>query len=159
MSFLLSITQKLYSSVFPSGSTPERRQNRQPRYTRIHGDWYTDTTLSPPWSTNWEEWESIHLFKDTVDGKLMIDKLFKDTWEVSGKIEPLAYILGTAGLCFLFTAGGRYYLWSDGSLTIHRTEFASPKEFLHYALTEMDGSHMPDEVIPMRPGTDLEWWW
>jgi hypothetical protein len=62
-------------------------------------------------------------------------------------------IVGTGGLYFLFT----YYFWSDGRLTIHRMEFASPKEFLDYAL-DMDGSRMPEVEIPKRPGADFSWW-
>ncbi|KAF7344925.1 hypothetical protein MVEN_01654900 [Mycena venus] len=136
----------------------DKWENGPPPRTWIYGDWYTDPTLSGPWSTDWDDWESLCLFEDTVDGKLRIDKLFKDNWDIPGKVEPVAYILGSGGLCFLFTAGGRYYFWSDGRLTVHRLEFASSKEFLDHALAKKDGSHMPDEVIPMRPGTDLRWW-
>jgi hypothetical protein len=139
------------------GSTALEWGDHPPSRTSIHGDWYIDPTLPQPWSTDWDPWDSLRLFEDTVDGKLMIDKLFKDVWEVPGVVKPLAYIVSTGGLCFLFTAGGRYYYWSDGRLTVHRIEFESPKEFLDYAL-KSDGTHMPDVEIPMRPGKSLNWW-
>lgn len=129
-----------------------------PPRTWIHGDWYTDPSLPQPWSTNWDAWEILPFWEEqTVDGKLKINKLFKETWEVPRTVKPLAYIDNTGGLYFLFTAGGRYYFWSDGRLTVHRMEFASPQEFLDHAL-QKDGSHMPDMEILKCPGANFSWW-
>jgi hypothetical protein len=124
--------------------------------TWIHGDWYTDPSLPEPWSTDWEDWEGLRLFEQTIDGKLKIEKLFKDVFDVPGTVEPLAYVVATGSELYLFKAGGRYYLWSDGRLTVHRMEFASSKDFLDHTLQE-DADDMPDVDIPMRPGTNLRW--
>jgi hypothetical protein len=59
---------------------------------------------------------------------------------VPGTIKPVAYVIGLAGGCFLFTAGGRYYLWSEGRLAVLHMEFSSPKEFLVHAL-QGDGDY------------------
>ncbi|KAJ7869385.1 hypothetical protein B0H13DRAFT_2350977 [Mycena leptocephala] len=158
MPFLLSIRSRVGRSISKArrtlhiifhskrGSMALEWGDHPPSRTSIHGDWYIDPTLPQPWSTDWDAWDSLRLFEDTVDGELMIDKLFKDIWEVPGVVKPLAYIVSTGGLCFLFTAGGRYYYWSDGRLTVHRMEFESPKEFLDYALKK-DGTHMPDQAL------------
>ncbi|KAJ7488262.1 hypothetical protein FB451DRAFT_1167717 [Mycena latifolia] len=124
------------------------REGTPPPRTWICGDWYTDPT---------EGWASLRLFEETVDGKLKIKKLFDDVFDVPGTVEPLAYLPGTGGEVFLFAAGGRYYLFSDGRLTVHRMQFASPKDFLAHVL-QPGGGHMPDVNVPMRPGTNLNWW-
>ncbi|KAJ7808178.1 hypothetical protein B0H14DRAFT_3152189 [Mycena olivaceomarginata] len=68
----------------------------------IHGDWYTDPSLPEPWSTDWEDWEGLRLFEQTVDGKLKIEKLFKDVFDVPGTVEPLAYVVATGSELYLF---------------------------------------------------------
>ncbi|KAJ6486603.1 hypothetical protein DFH09DRAFT_1457152 [Mycena vulgaris] len=125
----------------------------------LYKDWYTDPTLPRPWSTDWDDWDYLlRLFEQTVDGKLKIKKLFKDVFDVPGSVEPVAYMRAACGEVWLFTAGGRYYFWSDGYLAVHRMEFASPKEFLEHALQgKSPGEHLPDVEISMRPGTDLSW--
>jgi hypothetical protein len=65
-------------------------------------------------------------------------------------------VVATGSELYLFKAGGRYYLWSDRRLTVHRMEFASSKAFLDHTLQE-DADDMPDVDIPMRPGTNLRW--
>jgi hypothetical protein len=51
-------------------------------------------------STDWDDWEILPFWeKQTVDGKLKINKLFKETWEVPGDVKPLAYIVGTGYGC------------------------------------------------------------
>ncbi|KAJ7369140.1 hypothetical protein DFH08DRAFT_39440 [Mycena albidolilacea] len=126
--------------------------------TCIHGHWYTDPSLPGLWSTDWEDWDGLRFFEHTVNGRLRVDKLFKDAFDVPGTVEPLAYFPDPPGDdSFLFTAGGRYYLWAGGRLTVHHKEFASPKEFLDLALQE-GGDHKPDVDVPMRPGADLSWW-
>ncbi|KAJ7889264.1 hypothetical protein B0H13DRAFT_2341606 [Mycena leptocephala] len=84
-----------------------------------------------------------------------VEKLFKDVFDVPGTVEPLAYAQCGIGEYFLFAAGGRYYFYSDGKLTVHHMEFTSPKEFLEHLLQKDD--HLPDVTIPMRPGADLRW--
>ncbi|KAJ7364345.1 hypothetical protein DFH08DRAFT_1073106 [Mycena albidolilacea] len=106
----------------------------------------------PPTVRTWihgTDWEGLLLFEQTVDGKPKIEKLFKDVFAVPGTVEPLAYLL--------FKAGGRYYLWSDGRLAVHRIEFASSKGFLDHTLLQEDADDMPDVDIPVRPGTNLRW--
>jgi hypothetical protein len=127
-----------------------------PPQTWIHGGWYTDPALPPGWSTDWEDWDNLRLWTATIDGKLKIDQ-FQYVFDVPGTIEPLAYMVSTGGLFFVFTAGGRYYYFTDGHLRVHRMEFASPQEFLQHALQE-GGDHMPDLDIPLLPGTNLNWW-
>jgi hypothetical protein len=109
------------------------------------------------WSTNWEDWESLFLWTQTIRGKLKIDKL-KEVFDLTGTLEPLAYMLYSSGMFFLFTTGGRYYYFSDGYLYVHSMEFESPQEFLQYAM-QQGGDNMPDLEIPMRPGMDLSWWY
>ncbi|KAJ7625412.1 hypothetical protein B0H17DRAFT_1151143 [Mycena rosella] len=119
--------------------------------------WYTDPTLPEPWSTDWDDWGGLcPLFEDTVDGKFKIEKLFKDTFDVPGTVEPLAYITGTCQEILLFAAGARYYLWSHGNLAVHHMEFASPKEFMDHIL--QDDDNLPKIDIQMRPGGNLSWW-
>jgi hypothetical protein len=72
------------------------------------------------------------LWEDS-DGKRQIDKMFKNDFDLPGTIEPVAYPTSYVDEFFLFTAAGRYYLWSDGNLTMHRMRFPSPKEFLVHA--------------------------
>ncbi|KAJ7850821.1 hypothetical protein B0H14DRAFT_2581812 [Mycena olivaceomarginata] len=72
------------------------------------------------WSTNWDQRELIYFWRD---GKLKIDKLFKETWQVPGTIEPLAYMVGT-GSC-------------------------SPREGgITFGILCGEKSHMPDVEIP-----------
>ncbi|KAJ7257043.1 hypothetical protein C8J57DRAFT_1721316 [Mycena rebaudengoi] len=129
-----------------------------PSQTWIHKDWYTDPTLpiDKGWSTDWEDFESLFLWTHTIRGTLKIDKL-KEVFGLTGTLEPLAYMLYSGGLFFLFTMGGRYYYFSDGYLLVHIVEFASPREFLWHAL-QKGGDHMPEVDIPRRPGMDLSWW-
>ncbi|KAJ7191833.1 hypothetical protein GGX14DRAFT_578568 [Mycena pura] len=106
----------------------------------IHGEWYNDTTLdrASGWTTDWDEWELIEdFFVATVDG------------------EPRIH---AGGLYFLFSAGGRYYFWSDGLLLVHSKDFASPKEFLDYALSDRY-QRTPDVEVPLLPGANLDWMW
>ncbi|KAJ7191650.1 hypothetical protein GGX14DRAFT_600119 [Mycena pura] len=129
----------------------------------IHGEWYTDTTLdrATGWTTDWDYWELLEdFFVATVDGEPRIQSLFKESWGIQDTIHPLAYTYGTCGLHFLFSAGGRYYFWSDGLLLIHPKDFASPIEFLDYAL--LDGPdqryiNTPDVEVPPLPGANLDW--
>ncbi|KAJ6521555.1 hypothetical protein DFH09DRAFT_1097702 [Mycena vulgaris] len=128
-----------------------------PLRTRIYRGWYADPTLSAPWSTHWEEWESLRLLEQTVDGQLKTDKLIKDVFDLPGTVESVAYLVITGIEIFLFTGGGRYYFWSDGRLAVHHDglELASPKEFLEYALKE-GGNHLPDVDISMYPGAGAQ---
>ncbi|KAJ7495026.1 hypothetical protein FB451DRAFT_1477484 [Mycena latifolia] len=50
------------------------REHSPPPRTWIHGDWYTDPTLPNPWSTDWEDWDSLRLWEQTVNGKPKITK-------------------------------------------------------------------------------------
>ncbi|KAJ7198420.1 hypothetical protein B0H12DRAFT_1244841 [Mycena haematopus] len=137
--------------------TPHPTWSPPPSRAWIHKDWYTDPTMKYPWSTDWSHWTGLRLFEDTVHDQLMMDRLFKHDWNLAGTIEPLAHGIGTNGDYFLFSAEGRYYFFADGRLTVSRKEFASPKEFLDYALSRPDGSRLPDVEIPMSPGGDIQW--
>ncbi|KAJ6479177.1 hypothetical protein DFH09DRAFT_1108167 [Mycena vulgaris] len=125
-------------------------EHAPPPRIHLYKDCYADPTLPRPWSTDWDDWDYLlRLFEQTVDGKLKIEKLFQDVFDVPGSVEPVAYMRA---------ACGEYYFWSDGYLAVHRMEFASPKEFLEYALQgKSPGEHLPDVEIPMRPGIDLSW--
>ncbi|KAJ7918932.1 hypothetical protein B0H13DRAFT_1868915 [Mycena leptocephala] len=130
-------------------------QASEPFGTRIYAAWYADPTLPAPWSTDWDHWGGLFwLFNEKYHNR-KVEKLFKDVFDVPGTVEPLAYAQCGIGEYFLFTAGGRYYFYSDGKLTVHRMEFTSPKEFLEHLLQKDD--HLPDVTIPMRPGADLGW--
>ncbi|KAJ7191616.1 hypothetical protein GGX14DRAFT_406998 [Mycena pura] len=126
----------------------------------IHGEWYNDTTLdrASGWTTDWDEWELIEdFFVATVDGEPRIQSLFRECWGIQDTIHPVAYTYGTCGLYFLFSAGGRYYFWSDGLLLVHSKDFASPKEFLDYALSDLRHQRTPDMEVPLLPGANLDW--
>ncbi|KAJ7459318.1 hypothetical protein FB451DRAFT_1405954 [Mycena latifolia] len=140
------------------GNNDYRKPEPPPPRAWIHSSWYTDPTLPESWSTDWEEWVNLDLFEKTINGKLKIEKLFNDAYGVPGTIEPIAYSVETSGEVFLFTAGGRYYFYSEYTgLAVHHMEFASPKDFLAYFL-ESDEEHMPAVPVPKRPGADLSWW-
>ncbi|KAJ7201577.1 hypothetical protein GGX14DRAFT_655360 [Mycena pura] len=129
-----------------------------PSYLSIHGEWYTDATLSHTtgWTTDWDDWELIEdFFVATVDGEPRIQHLFRECWGIQDTIQPVAYTYGACGLYFLFSAAGRYYFWS---VLVHSKEFTSPKEFLDYAL-KVEGKYfrMPHVEVPVLPGADLDW--
>ncbi|KAJ6467356.1 hypothetical protein C8R45DRAFT_938701 [Mycena sanguinolenta] len=131
----------------------ERQARRE-----VSAGWYTNPNLPEYWSTDWNHWESTCFwFERAQDGKLKIDKLFKETWELPGIIEPLAYMPSTGGLYFLL----RYYFYADEKLTVHEAsiEFESAEEFMRYVVDDEDapGSRMPDIEVPPVPGTDLSW--
>ncbi|KAJ7806855.1 hypothetical protein B0H14DRAFT_3483752 [Mycena olivaceomarginata] len=107
--------------------------------TWIHRDWYTDPSLPEPWSTDWEDWEGLRLFEQTVDGKLKIEKLFKDVFDVPGTVEPLAYVVAQGPSCTCL---------KPVAAIIFGPTAASPS---------IDADDMPDVDIPMRPGTNLRW--
>ncbi|KAJ7711262.1 hypothetical protein B0H16DRAFT_1745291 [Mycena metata] len=142
---------------WPPAPPPSWVDNGDPtNLTWIHGTWYTDPSVKWPWSTNWNEWDGLMYYTETYKGKLKVEKMFQDVFNV-GTIEPLAYVEDSHGEVFLFRAQGRYYLWNDYKLTVHRLEFTSPKEFLEHAL-ENRPHQMPDVVVhPRRPGTRLGW--
>ncbi|KAJ6448213.1 hypothetical protein C8R45DRAFT_948121 [Mycena sanguinolenta] len=128
----------------------------------IYDRWYSDPTLPPHWSTDWIEWPLIRFWiSRSKEGKLKIDKFFKETWKLPGPIEPLAFSPGAPdGEFFLFAAGGRYYYYADRRLTVHRLEFDSMAEFMKY-LTEKEAvarSRLPNVFVPQEPGTDFRWW-
>ncbi|KAF8145415.1 hypothetical protein K438DRAFT_1872099 [Mycena galopus ATCC 62051] len=130
--------------------TSSLNSRRMPQLTYGPGD----PSLSEPWSTDWEWWDGLSYYEDkTVDGKLKIEQMFKDDFDVPGTVEPVAYMTSYGDEFFLFTAAGRYYFWADGCLTVHRMQFGSPKEFLDHALRKDDTSFMPDIEIPMRRGS------
>ncbi|KAJ7359872.1 hypothetical protein DFH08DRAFT_801636 [Mycena albidolilacea] len=124
----------------------DRNNVSQSMQSHIHGGWYTDTTLAPPWSTGWDDWSIIEiLFADTVRGRLNIER-FKDAYMIRGTVEPLAHLSSTCGMYFLFTAGDRYLFWADGRLTVDEKEFASPKEFVDGAMK--GAAYLPQLEIP-----------
>ncbi|KAJ6467438.1 hypothetical protein C8R45DRAFT_938778 [Mycena sanguinolenta] len=127
----------------------------------IYAGWYNDPALPETWCTDWDKWETSYFWVERAkDGKLKIDKLFKETWKLPGIIELLAFMPGSCGEYFLFTAGGRYYFYADRQLTVHDMEFGSAEKFLKY-LTAKDaapGSRLPKVEVPRQPGTDFRWW-
>ncbi|KAJ6567702.1 hypothetical protein DFH09DRAFT_1469076 [Mycena vulgaris] len=108
--------------------------------TTVHKDWYTDPNIPTPWSTDWDNWEGLCLFHESVDGKLKIDKLFKEVYDVPGAIEPLAYMIETSFEIFIFTA-------------VSDEEFRSHQHFLEEALRPK-GS-IPSIMMQKRAGTNL----
>ncbi|KAF8176615.1 hypothetical protein K438DRAFT_1939284 [Mycena galopus ATCC 62051] len=143
------IPQLMYGPGFPNPNPQDWHE--LPSRAWIYGNWYSDPSLSEPWSTDWEWWDGLSYYEDkTVDGKLKIEQMFKDDFDVPGTVEPVAYMTSYGDEFFFFTAAGRYYFWADGCLTVHRMQFGSPKEFLDHALQKDD---MPDIDIPMRRGS------
>ncbi|KAJ7752203.1 aspartic peptidase domain-containing protein [Mycena maculata] len=123
--------------------------------TTVHKEWYTAPNVPHPWSTNWDNWEGLDLFHLSIDGKLMIDKLFKEVYDVPGPIEPLAYMISIGYEVCVFAAAGRYYWYNDGALLVFVDDFSSPQHFLEEVL--------PNQIIPPltkvqpRPGSNLGW--
>ncbi|KAJ6448215.1 hypothetical protein C8R45DRAFT_948123 [Mycena sanguinolenta] len=135
-----------------------RKQVRQ----AIFAHWYRHTSPLPPhWSTDWGRWALVFFWIDcAADGWLKIDKLFKEMWNVPGRIEPLAYIPIAPGEYFLLRARGQYYWYADGRLTVHEASmaFGDTKEFVEYIARAEDASRLPNLEVPQEPGTDLMWW-
>ncbi|KAJ7681150.1 hypothetical protein B0H17DRAFT_1333834 [Mycena rosella] len=123
--------------------------------TTLHKQWYTDQHIPFPWSTCWDEWEGVCLFHETVSGKLKINKLFKDVFDVPGVVHRLAYIVSHSFDTFLFTAAGRYYLFDDGRLWVSDEEFGSHREFIERAL-EPGGWWMPGVVVKRCPASGFD---
>ncbi|KAJ7089935.1 hypothetical protein C8R44DRAFT_892120 [Mycena epipterygia] len=123
--------------------------------TTVHKEWYTAPNVPHPWSTDWDNWKGLDLFHLSIDGKLMIDKLFKEVYDVPGPIEPLAYMISTGYEVWVFAAAGRYYWYNDGALLVFVDDFSSPQHFLEEVL--------PNRIIPPltkvqpRPGSNLGW--
>ncbi|KAJ7714426.1 hypothetical protein B0H16DRAFT_1477997 [Mycena metata] len=90
---------------------------KRPRQIPIYAGWYTDPNIPSPWLMDWPNWEALTLFYESIDGTLIVDKLFKEVYDVPGAITPLAYMMGISpDLHFLFFAAGRYYLYDSGDL-------------------------------------------
>ncbi|KAJ7109795.1 hypothetical protein C8R44DRAFT_883840 [Mycena epipterygia] len=123
--------------------------------TTLHKNWYTDPNIPAPWSTDWDDWEGLCLFYESVGGRLKIDKLFNEVYDVPGPIEPLAYMVQTSFEFFVFTAGGRYYFFDDGCSFVSDGEFQSHQHFLEEVLRP-EGS-MPSIEMQRRAGSDLGW--
>ncbi|KAJ7906352.1 hypothetical protein B0H13DRAFT_1880666 [Mycena leptocephala] len=75
------------------------------------------------WSTNCDQRELIYFWRD---GKLKIDKLFKETWQVPGTIEPLAYMAGT-GSCSP-REGGITFGWTLCGEKSHMPDVEIPQD-------------------------------
>ncbi|KAJ6471415.1 hypothetical protein C8R45DRAFT_1165109 [Mycena sanguinolenta] len=135
-----------------------RRQARE----AIYANWHTSSNLPKYWSTDWSHWELTNFWLDRsrVDGKLKIDKFFKETWQVPGTIKPLVYMPSSGGLYFLFVAGGLYYFYADRRLTVYDAsmEFASDEDFVQHVVWAKEGSSLSDVEVPQEPGTNFRWW-
>ncbi|KAJ7800600.1 hypothetical protein B0H13DRAFT_1932556 [Mycena leptocephala] len=94
------------------------------------------------WSTNWDQRELIYFWRD---GKLKIDKLFKETWQVPGTIEPLAYIAGT-GSCSP-REGGITFGWTLGGEKSHMPDVEIPQDSDYI-------EHLAVLETPMYVGTE-----
>ncbi|KAJ7025697.1 hypothetical protein C8F04DRAFT_1268988 [Mycena alexandri] len=121
----------------------------------VYTGWYTDRDIPSPWSTDWRNWEGLTLFQESIDRTLIVDKLFKEVYDVPGTIQPLAYMMGISpDLHFLFFATGRYYLYDSGDLYMSDEDSRSPQQFL--ADTLPPDVPMPLTQVAMRPGARLD---
>ncbi|KAJ6450791.1 hypothetical protein C8R45DRAFT_946612 [Mycena sanguinolenta] len=141
------------------------RHRRKQARAAVSSNWYRSSRPNYPsyWSTAWEDWSLTDFWLDRApDGKLKIDKLFKETWKLPGTIEPLIYISDAPGNFFFFVAAGQYYHYADGELNVHdgSMEFGNADEFLQYILLGARGlegvSRLPDVEVLREPGM---WWW
>ncbi|KAJ7714433.1 hypothetical protein B0H16DRAFT_1478004 [Mycena metata] len=108
------LNTKYYSKGYTKGCT---KGTTTPRQIPIYAGWYTDPNIPSPWLMDWPNWEALTLFYESIDGTLIVDKLFKEVYDVPGAITPLAYMMGISpDLHFLFFAAGRYYLYDSGDL-------------------------------------------
>ncbi|KAJ7620055.1 hypothetical protein FB45DRAFT_1006746 [Roridomyces roridus] len=133
----------------------------------ICGDWFTDPTIREDskgmWSTDWMGFYLVVFWDNrTRDGKLKIDKLFKETWVLPGTVEMLAYSPNSGGLHFLFTAGGEYYFMDDYVLKKHSKRFTSHQEFVDHVVRGEGAEReltLPDVEVPQAVETDFQWWY
>jgi hypothetical protein len=101
-----------------------------------------------PWhpTSDWEKWDGLYLWRDTIAGITLIEKIFTTIFVVPGTVEPIAFRRDGSDAFFLFAAGGQYYLYDDGVLSRCEGEFASKDDFL-----ERMG---PLRIVPHQPGFD-----
>ncbi|KAJ6499815.1 hypothetical protein DFH09DRAFT_1336368 [Mycena vulgaris] len=117
-------------------SVPRRQQPKglpesaPSRHSSVYTGWHTDAALPFPWSTDWANWEGLYLFEERVEGKLKIEKVSTEVFNIPGTVQPVAYMVETGIDVWAFTAGGRYYLCDDFVMFVDKGEFASPKEYL-----------------------------
>ncbi|KAJ6602080.1 hypothetical protein DFH09DRAFT_1069617 [Mycena vulgaris] len=86
------------------------------RHSPVYAGWHTDAALPFPWSTDWADWEGLYLFEEHIDGKLKIEKVSTEVFNIPGTVQPVAYMVETGIDVWAFTAD--------------KGEFASPKEYL-----------------------------
>ncbi|KAJ6467333.1 hypothetical protein C8R45DRAFT_1171758 [Mycena sanguinolenta] len=144
----------------PEAIKAAHRARRQAREA-IYAHWHTSSNLPEHWSTDWSHWELTNFWLDRArDGKRKIDKFFKETWRVPGTVRPLAYVHSAPDPYFLFAAGGLYYFYADGRLTVHDAsmEFSEAEEFVQHVVWAEEESSLSDVEVPQEPGTNFRWW-
>jgi hypothetical protein len=103
-----------------------------------------------PWhpTSDWEKWDGLHLWRDTIAGIPLIEKIFTTIFRVAvrGGVEPIALRCDGSDAFFMFAADGRSYLYNDGVLSRCEGEFASKDDFL-----ERKG---PWQIVPHQPVFD-----
>jgi hypothetical protein len=73
-------------------------------------------------------------------------------YDIPGEVEPLACHDGGLPGFFIFTAGGRYYEYSDGQVSEIEGEFTSKDDFLERGLANYD--EMTLREIAPQPNHD-----
>jgi hypothetical protein len=107
-----------------------------------------------PWhpTSDWEEWTGLNLWGATINGTPLIDEMFKTIFPIPGTVEPVAFRNDGSDGFFMFTAGGRYYLYDDGQVSRCDGEFTSTDDFLH------NEGKFSWTIVPPQPGLeDVPW--
>ncbi|KAJ7216888.1 hypothetical protein C8J57DRAFT_1255091 [Mycena rebaudengoi] len=108
-----------------TGSTPKGPftrstvyQSRRNAPREIINRWHIPAKPLPNiYSAHWDTWKDQYL-------------LFHGMYDIPGEVEPLACHNGGLSGYFIFTAGGRYYEYSDGQVSEIEGEFTSKDDFL-----------------------------
>ncbi|KAJ7478421.1 hypothetical protein FB451DRAFT_1241975 [Mycena latifolia] len=122
-----------FRALYPGGIPPPPpcwdEPERAEYYEAIYEDWYTSLLVQEPWSDDWRRWRGVDEF-----AYHRIPLSYNVAFGIPGTIEPLAYLNWGEQDDWLFTAGGKYYFYTDEEDVVIRFEheFESHDDFFRW---------------------------